>query len=289
MTTTKQHLAQSSPFPVERLASFSDGNAGGNPAGVVICDALPDAATMQAIAAEVGYSETAFAAPLDGVWRVRYFAPEIEVPFCGHATIALGAALARREGDGLFHLRLNSAEITVEGRRDGAALAAALQSPPTRSEPAPPDLVSDALALFGYTQEDLDPRLPPAVAEGGAKHLVLSLATRARLSEMHYDLDVGRQLMLANGFATIALVHAEHQRLFHARNPFAAGGVYEDPATGAAAAALAGYLRDAGWLRDGTVDIIQGEDMGMRSRIHVEISPEAGASIRVSGAVRSLG
>ena len=148
MTTTKQHLAQSSPFPVERLASFSDGNAGGNPAGVVICDALPDAATMQAIAAEVGYSETAFAAPLDGVWRVRYFAPEIEVPFCGHATFALGAALARREGDGMFHLRLNSAEITVEGRRDGAALAAALQSPPTRSEPAPPDLVSDALALL---------------------------------------------------------------------------------------------------------------------------------------------
>ena len=74
--------------------------------------------------------------------------------------------------------------------------------------------------------------------------------------------------MLAHGFTTIALVHAEHQRLFHARNPFAAGGVYEDPATGAA---LAGYLQDAGWLRDGTVDIIQGEDMGMRSRIYVEI------------------
>jgi PhzF family phenazine biosynthesis protein len=124
--------------------------------------------------------------------------------------------------------------------------------------------------------------------KGGAKHLVLALAERARLSDMHYDLDVGRELMLAHGFATIAPVHAEHQRLFHARNPFAAGGVYEDPATGAAAAALAGYLRDAGWLRDGTVDIIQGEDMGMRSRIHLEISPEAGASIRVSGAVRAL-
>jgi PhzF family phenazine biosynthesis protein len=288
MTTIEHHVAPSSLFPVERLASFADDNAGGNPAGVVICEVLPDAPTMQAIAAEVGYSETAFAAPLSGAWRVRYFAPEIEVPFCGHATIALGAALARREGDGLFHLRLNQAEITVEGRRDGAVLVAALQSPPTHSEPAPPDLVRDALALFGYTQGELDPRLPPAIAQGGAKHLVLALAERARLSDMHYDLDVGRELMLAHGFATIALVHAEHQRLFHARNPFAAGGVYEDPATGAAAAALAGYLRDAGWLRDGTVDIIQGEDMGMRSRIHVEISPEAGASIRVSGAVRAL-
>jgi PhzF family phenazine biosynthesis protein len=288
MTTTEHHVAPSSLFPVERLASFADGNAGGNPAGVVICEVLPDAPTMQAIAAEVGYSETAFAAPLSGAWRVRYFAPEIEVPFCGHATIALGAALARREGDGLFHLRLNQAEITVEGGRDGAALVAAFQSPPTHSEQAPLDLVGDALALFGYTQSELDLRLPPAIAHGGAKHLVLALAERARLSEMHYDLDVGRELMLAHGFATIALVHAEHQRLFHARNPFAAGGVYEDPATGAAAAALAGYLRDAGWLRDGTVDIIQGEDMGMRSRIHVEISPETGASIRVSGAVRAL-
>lgn len=288
MTTIEHHVTPSSLFPVERFASFADGNAGGNPAGVVICQVLPDAPTMQAIAAEVGYSETAFAAPLSGAWRVRYFAPEIEVPFCGHATIALGAALARREGDGLFHLHLNQAEITVEGRRDGAALVAALQSPPTHSEPAPPDLVRDALALFGYTQGELDPRLPPAIAQGGAKHLVLALSERARLSDMHYDLDVGRELMLAHGFATIALVHAEHQRLFHARNPFAAGGVYEDPATGAAAAALGGYLRDAGWLRDGTVDIIQGEDMGMRSRIHVEISPEAGASIRVSGAVRVL-
>ncbi|KKB61184.1 PhzF family phenazine biosynthesis protein [Robbsia andropogonis] len=288
MTKTEHTVAPFSLFPVERLASFADGDAGGNPAGVVICEALPDADTMLAIAAEVGYSETAFAAPLAGAWRVRYFAPEIEVPFCGHATIALGAALARRVGDGLFHLHLNQAEITVEARCDGAALFAALQSPPTHSEPAPPDLLCNALALFGYTQGELDTRLPPAIAYGGAKHLVLALTERARLSEMHYDLDIGRELMLAHGLATIALVHAEHQRLFHARNPFAAGGVYEDPATGAAAAALAGYLRDAGWLHEGTVDIIQGEDMGMRSRLHVEISPEAGASIRVSGAVRAL-
>ncbi|WP_446900870.1 PhzF family phenazine biosynthesis protein [Burkholderia sp. YIM B11467] len=288
MSTKEQHVASSSPFTVERLASFADGNAGGNPAGVVICDALPDASIMQAIAAEVGYSETAFAAPVEAGWRVRYFAPEIEVPFCGHATIALGAALARREGDGLFHLQLNQAKITVDGHRDGATLLAALQSPPTHSEPAPADLVQDVLTLFGYAQGDLDPRLPPAIAEGGAKHFVLALADRARLSEMHYDLEAGRELMLAHGFATIALVYAEHQRLFHARNPFAAGGVYEDPATGAAAAALAGYLRDIEWLREGSIDIIQGVDMGMPSRIHVEITPEIGASIRVSGAVRSL-
>ena len=47
-------------WTVERLAAFADGEVGGNPAGVVIDDHLPNAATMQAIAAEVGYSETAF-------------------------------------------------------------------------------------------------------------------------------------------------------------------------------------------------------------------------------------
>jgi predicted PhzF superfamily epimerase YddE/YHI9 len=84
---------------------------------VVFCEVLPDAAAMQALASKVGYSETAFAALADGEWRVRYFAPEVEVDFCGHATIALGAALALRNGDGIFPLRLNHARITVEGSR----------------------------------------------------------------------------------------------------------------------------------------------------------------------------
>ncbi|WP_019936405.1 PhzF family phenazine biosynthesis protein [Bordetella sp. FB-8] len=275
-------------YAVERLAAFSAGERGGNPAGVVLCEVLPDAATMQSIAAEVGYSETAFAAPVGDAWRVRYFAPEIEVPFCGHATIALGAALALHHGEGVFALQLNQARITVEGRVQADERIAMLQSPPTRSEPAPAQLVQASLALFGYSDEDLDPRLPPAIAEGGARHLILPLASRRCLAEMRYDLAAGRTLMLANGFATIALVYAETPNLFHARNPFAAGGVYEDPATGAAAAALAGYLRDAHWPHGGAIDIIQGEDMGAPSRLHAKIPPAAGASIRISGSVRSL-
>ena len=118
---------------VLRIAAFSDGETGGNPAGVVIADVLPDAAEMQRVAAEVGFSETAFAAREGDGWRVRYFSPESEVPFCGHATIALGAALVRQFGDGIFALTLNQAKVTVEGFRDGANIVAALQSPPTRS------------------------------------------------------------------------------------------------------------------------------------------------------------
>jgi len=278
---------------VQRIAAFSRGDKGGNPAGVVICDALPSAEAMQAIAAEVGYSETAFAAPLlggsgEGGWRVRYFAPEIEVPFCGHATVALGAALALAFGDNVFRLKLNDAEITVEGRSSGGVLTAALQSPPTRSAPAPADLVAEALALFAYAPSDLDPRLPPALAEAGARHLVLALNSRESLAAMRYDLEAGRRFMTAAGIVTLSLIYAQTPTLFHARNPFAAGGVYEDPATAAAAAALAGYLRDIGWPHGGMIDIVQGEDMGSPSRLRAEISPDTGASIRVSGAARVM-
>ena len=273
---------------VLRIAAFADGDGGGNPAGVLISDPLPEPDQMQRVAAAVGYSETAFAAPVPGGWRVRYFAPEREVDFCGHATIALGAALAMRHGDGTFALRLNRAEISVEGRRDGGRMSAALQSPPTRSAPADPALVDQALAMFGYDLWDLDTRIPPALAHGGVTHLVLALVARRRLKAMRYDLAAGRDWMNRAGLTTVCLVHAEGPSRFHARNPFASGGVYEDPATGAAAAALGGYLRDLGWPHGGAIEIIQGEDMGMRSRLRAEIPPEPGSPVRVSGTARLL-
>ena len=273
---------------VLKIAAFSDGETGGNPAGVVIGDALPDAARMQAVAAQVGFSETAFAARTADGWRVRYFSPQSEVPFCGHATIALGAALALQHGDGVFALALNHARITVEGRRDGRLVAAALQSPPTRSAGAAPALVSDALALFGYAAGDLDPRMAPTVAHAGADHLVLALKSRALLSAMHYELEAGRALMNGAGLTTILLLHAETAQRFHTRNAFASGGVHEDPATGAATAALAGYLRDIAWPHGGAIDVVQGEDMGMLSKLHADISPAAGSSVRVSGTARLM-
>ena len=83
-----------------RLAAFTTDPSGGNPAGVWIGEVLPADGEMQRIAAEVGYSETAFLAPdgsgAAGRFRVRYFSPLAEVPFCGHATIAGGVALAER-------------------------------------------------------------------------------------------------------------------------------------------------------------------------------------------------
>lgn len=280
------------PSDILRIAAFSDGDQGGNPAGVWIGAALPPAAEMQALAHAIGFSETVFAAPEPAgqqqAWRARYFSPESEVPFCGHATIALGAALARRYGDGRYALALNAAAISVEGRQDGERVAASLQSPPTRSAPAPAALVDAFLGLFGYGRADLDARIPPALAHGGADHLVLALNSRAALARMSYELDAGRRLMNEHGIVTVVLAWAEHPQLFHTRNPFASGGVLEDPATGAGTAALAGYLRELGWPHGGRIEVVQGEDMGMRSRLSAEIGNEAGASIRVSGTARMM-
>ncbi len=273
---------------VLRLAAFSDGAIGGNPAGVVIANELPSASEMQRVAREVGYSETVFAVRCTDRWRVRYFSPAAEVPFCGHATIALGAALVLQQGDGSFPLLLNDAEISVSGCRAGPLVAAALQSPATRSAPVAEQALALALGLFGLSGDQLDDRMAPSVACAGADHLVLMLKQRSTLSAMSYDFDRGQALMREQGWLTVLLGHAQTRQRFHVRNAFAFGGLYEDPATGAAAAALGGLLRDIAWPHGGAVELHQGDDMGVPCRLWLQIPQTAGSSISVSGTVRPM-
>src|SRR4029079_8158979 len=95
-------------------AAFSGDPAGGNPAGIVLDATELGDASMQRIAAEIGFSETAFLVPTGPTTaRVRYFAPIAEVPFCGHATIA--SAVARAERVGVGALTLDSPAGTIEG------------------------------------------------------------------------------------------------------------------------------------------------------------------------------
>jgi len=273
---------------IQRLSAFANGDEGGNPAGVALLDELPRSDVMQRVAADVGFSETAFAVQKGSSWRVRYFSPESEVPFCGHATIALGAVLAQRYGNGRFTLELNDTSITVDGEVDGNQIRASLQSPETSSAPADPQLTSSALELFGWSMDQIDNNLPPAFANAGANHLILGVKTRQILADMEYDLSRGRAFMSDADIVTICLVYVKSPVLFHTRNPFASGGVYEDPATGAATAALAGYLRDINWPHNGKIEVVQGEDMGYKSLISAEFGSNVGESIRVSGAVRVL-
>ena len=273
---------------VLRLAAFSQNGQGGNPAGVAFFDEMPSAEEMMSIAKEVGYSETAFLVKQNDGWRVRYFAPELEVPFCGHATVALGAALGERFGEGTYKLILNNSEISVSAKKSEHGISATLQSPETWSQEAPHELVQNILAGFQLKQSELDAKFPIRLAGAGAKHLILFLLERSTLANMKYDFEAVRALMIAEELITISLLWQESDAVFHSRNAFASGGVYEDPATGAAAAALAGYLRDIGWKGPHTFTILQGEDMGVPSRLNVTFTPKAGESIAVSGEVRHI-
>ena len=105
---------------------------------------------------------------------------------------------------------------------------------------------------------------------------------------MSYDFGRGQALMRRHGWVTVLMGHAQSTQRFHTRNPFAYGGVYEDPATGASTAAFAGYLRDLGWPHGGDIEVHQGDDMGAPSRLRAKITEQAGASIRVSGTARRI-
>ena len=108
---------------VLRYAAFSTTPEGGNPAGVVLDAAAATEAQMQRVAAEVGYSETAFLVQEGpGAVRVRYFSPLAEVPFCGHATIASAIAHAHRYGPGTLRFDTAAGAITVTTAVDGDGL-----------------------------------------------------------------------------------------------------------------------------------------------------------------------
>lgn len=272
-----------------RAAAFSSGGKGGNPAGVAICSKAPSESTMQALARDVGYSEVAFLHPERGSWRVRYFAPEIEIPFCGHATIAAGAVLGLNHGVGQYDLKTNLASVPVVASMSNTGWMARFVSPRTFTRELAPSHVERLRDCFGLATDELDAGLPPRLMNAGANHALISLRSRRRLSHMGYAFNELLQVKRELDLATVTLVYRESDDVFHARNPFAAGGVYEDPATGAAAAALAGYLRDLGIKRSGSLRIIQGEDMGRRSEIFVDYDAARGTGVRIAGEVSVWG
>ncbi|MFD5164458.1 PhzF family phenazine biosynthesis protein [Streptomyces hawaiiensis] len=269
-----------------RYVAFSTDPEGGNPAGVVLDASGADDAAMLATAAEVGYSETAFVVEAcDGSLNVRYFSPLAEVPFCGHATIATAVAHAERHGTGRLLLRTAAGLVTVTTDRaaDGTVVATLVSVAP-RTAPIEEADLAELLAILGWSAGDLDPELPPRVAFAGAWHPVIATASRERLADLDYDMAALTALMARRDWTTIDLIRRESPTVFHARNPFPPGGVTEDPATGAAAAAFGGYLRELGLVRPpATLTIHQGVDMGRPSVITVSVPEGAGTGIGVTG------
>lgn len=273
-------------------AFVADGHpGGGNPAGVVLdADDLADA-ERQAIAAELGYSETAFVErpAADGSRRVRYFSPEAEVDFCGHATVAAAVALADAGVVGPLQFVINAGRVDVSTQDTPHGHAATLTSVPTHTRPADPDELARALAALRWVPTDLDPRYPAHVAYAGNEHLVLAVRERATLAALDYDYPALAALMADRGWTTVHLVWAESPTSFAARDPFPPGGVVEDAATGAAAAAFGGYLRELGLVPlPARVVIDQGVEMGRPSRLFVDVAADE-PRVRVTGVAQRTG
>jgi PhzF family phenazine biosynthesis protein len=269
-----------------RYTAFSADPAGGNPAGVVLDATGVSDDEMLRAAADLGYSETAYLIPR-GVndLDVRYFSPKGEVPFCGHATIASATAYAQRHGSGVlqFHTRAGVVEVSTTVDPDGTTTARLVSVAPRTDPIAPGDLTS-LLDALRWAPDDLDPLLPPRVAFAGAWHPIVAAASRQRLAHLDYDMTALSTLMAQRDWTTVDLVWRESSHVFHARNPFPPGGVVEDPATGAAAAAFGGYLRELGLVTPpATITVHQGDDMGRPSLLSIAIPPGPGTGIAVTG------
>jgi len=277
-----------SSHTLEKLAAFTSNPQGGNPAGVWIGETLPKQWEMQQIAAEVGFSETAFVAPSTGSKRtVRYYSPEAEVAFCGHATVAAGVALGKKVGSGTYQFETTIGTIPVEVSEHNGEIRATLTSVEPKFESAPETLVKEALCALGWSLDDLDSNIPPARAFGGNWHLVLAAKSKQRLDELNYDFEKLKKIMLDDDLTTLQLIWRENDELIHSRNPFPVGGIVEDSATGAAAVALGGYLREANIINvPKDINILQGEIMGRPSQLNLSI-PKVGG-IKVSGTAVQL-
>ncbi len=276
---------------VLRYAAFTQDGRGGNPAGVVLdANGLGDQ-RMQQIAAEIGYSETAFLFPRDherNVYDVRYFAPVQEVPFCGHATIAAAVALVERHLAEELVFHTPAGLVTVNTHRSDTGLVAELTSVSPRVVEAPADLVDAVLGALAWRREELDPDYPVRLANAGSEHLVLVSRTSERLADLNYDFDTLAQIMRDHDLVTVLLVWPEGRRRFRVRNAFAGSGVVEDPATGAAAAAFGGYLRDLGKIGPNASFVIsQGSEIGRPSAIGVSVV-KGEPGIRVRGEARAI-
>ncbi|WP_328635221.1 PhzF family phenazine biosynthesis protein [Streptomyces sp. NBC_00356] len=285
-------MTNTAPTPasdVLHYTAFSTSPEGGNGAGVVLDAAALGDQEMVGIAAELGYSESAFLTPGPDPqdkrsFTLRYFSPKAEVDFCGHATVAAAVALGEHYGTGDFDFHTAAGRVPVAVRREDGVLKATLTSVEPHVHEVAQEDVEEALAALGWQAGELDSALPPRIAYAGVRHLVLAAATRGRLADLDYDFDALLTLMRRLDLTTVQLVWRENATTFHVRDPFPVGGVVEDAATGAAAAAFGAYARELGLVPDDAhLTLHQGHDMGRPSLLEIDL--RAGDQrVRVSGA-----
>ncbi|WP_082745150.1 MULTISPECIES: PhzF family phenazine biosynthesis protein [Burkholderia] len=214
--------------PIYQVDAFANRRFAGNPAAVVLLDRFPDDATMQAIAAENNLAETAFAVPHASGYRLRWFTPRIEVPLCGHATLASAAVVMERVEPARERVVFDTASgpLTVERTPDGYRM----------DFPARPTAPSDARAHA---------RLADALGAGALEdvhanaHVYLArLASAQAVRALNPDM-AALAALDRSGVIVTAADGGDYD--FVSRYFAPAKGVPEDPVTGSAHCALAPY------------------------------------------------
>lgn len=291
------------------LDVFTEQRFGGNPLAVVFgADAQPDV-TLQAIAREFNLSETVFVlspTDRDATHRVRIFTPSHELPFAGHPTIGTAILLVQLgegkpvEGATRVVLQEGVGLVPVVVRPGaGRPFFAQLTTARLPEVGPPPPPAADLAAVVSLAADDIvdDERDRPEAVSCGVPYLIVPVRTRAVLARASMAEGTWRRTLRDYWAPDVYLFcrdpelagSAIRARMFAAEN-----GIVEDPATGSAAVALAGYLtsREAGTGTTGTRrwTVEQGFEMGRPSLLYLEADVVDGAvrAVRLGGAAVSV-
>ena len=271
---------------------FTDQEFAGNPLAVVFDADDLDTDAMQAIAGEFNLPETVFITQprgRDADWGLRIFTAVAELPFAGHptvgATIALTLDSTQEAGDRRrFVLEEKVGDILADGRVNGPRHGSARFFAPRLPEQAGdlPDFEGLAGALGLQPGDLLDTPLQGGIWSAGVPYAIVPLRNAGAIQQIRPDLRaIAEQFGSEESWGIYAVAKAsdtEHTTDWRARM-FAPGlGHAEDPATGSAAAALAGLIAEQGGLGEGehSVGIYQGIEMGRPSLIRLRLRMEDG-------------
>lgn len=209
-------------IPFFQVDAFASAPFTGNPAAVMPLDHWIDEALMQAIAAENNLAETAFTVPSDGDeadYELRWFTPTVEVPLCGHATLASAHVLLADGHPGPLRFATRSGILSVE--RNGDLLELAM--PAARVEPEDlPELI-EALGVAGET----------FASRQGNGNVVVLLRDEAAVRSVDPDFAALAKLPYLVSVTAPGDEHDIASRVFAAYH-----GIPEDPVTGSAHTAL---------------------------------------------------
>lgn len=279
--------------------AFTDAPLGGNPCAVVLDADDLDAGRMQALACEMGLSETAFAMRSQRAdARARYFTVHGEIPMAGHPTVATMCALADAGRLALtgectsLVLELEAGLFPIEMlARDGEVTAVIMsQRPPRFLERPDPGAV---LLAFGLEPADLVDGAPIEIVSTGTPQLFVAVSgldalRRARVDGAAYaGLHAGGGFFSAHLFCTEGATAEGATFARHFAGPH--GGI-EDPFTGSATGAMAAYLWRYGLLEEPRFMAEQGHWLGRPGQAAVEVvgARDAIETVRVAGSARIL-